>query len=294
MEQFIGFIVIFFLMMAFFYLAKKPEFFNNQQESTPQREDSQDRIASARWIDKPKHESWGWGSTIALIFLFFCLIFPAVVFLIWRIAVIAKSASETEKYNENHDLPFMKTGCSSMSSMLHVGGHPKLPYQQRIVMGLDDDTIHFYNYDLVLLATIPVNTVMISTDVRHANAVTVGGTYTPQGSSFGTAVGSSNINFEPDTLRLGWVVNGQSYSAEFNTEPIDPLEWVTKINMRKSNISTVQPVRVEPQIAPEIATVISENQLKPDEKECPYCAEIIKKAAVKCRFCQSDLPAIKA
>lgn len=28
----------------------------------------------------------------------------------------------------------------------------------------------------------------------------------------------------------------------------------------------------------------------PDEKVCPYCAETIKAAAVKCRFCQSDLP----
>jgi Mce-associated membrane protein len=29
----------------------------------------------------------------------------------------------------------------------------------------------------------------------------------------------------------------------------------------------------------------------PDEKICPYCAETIKAAAVRCRFCQSDLPA---
>jgi Mce-associated membrane protein len=37
---------------------------------------------------------------------------------------------------------------------------------------------------------------------------------------------------------------------------------------------------------------MTEQTLGPDEKLCPYCAETIKAAAVRCRYCQSDLVAV--
>ncbi|QIK76714.1 hypothetical protein [Nocardioides piscis] len=33
-------------------------------------------------------------------------------------------------------------------------------------------------------------------------------------------------------------------------------------------------------------------KLKSDERPCPFCAETIKTAAVKCRFCQSEVPPV--
>lgn len=34
--------------------------------------------------------------------------------------------------------------------------------------------------------------------------------------------------------------------------------------------------------------------LQPDEKVCPFCAEVIKAAAIKCRYCGSEIPRVVA
>lgn len=187
------------------------------------------------WIDWPSEGwlagKWDWTHTIGCAFAFFLYIIPGLIFLPAKQAARSKYLAKLEETKAARGVAFQRTGCVWLASVLHLGGHPLLPYRERVVLGLKRGSIVFYDYRLNLLHSVPLEQVRGNWDTRHVTSTSFGTAYVPQGSSFGTTSSTQHIDMHPDTLRFSMPVNGKQITAEFDCRPnVDPLDFIQSFN----------------------------------------------------------------
>jgi len=190
-----------------------------------------------RWLDWPES---GWLSGKAdithVIAIVLGLMMCAIPGMILAIAMGNARSSYLKKealIEENHNFAFKYTGCRWLGSVFHLGGHPALPFKQRVVLGIRSDSIRFYDYNLRLLHSVPLNEVQVAAETRHVTTSSFGTVYQPTNSSFGTVSSTQHVDMNPDTLRMALLVKGERAIAEFDMRPIDPLEFIHTFNKSK-------------------------------------------------------------
>ncbi len=96
-----------------------------------------------RWVDFPEQgwlaSPWDFSHTLALGFALFFYLFPGIIFIIAKLRARAVYLSRFEAAKANVDSAFYCTGCALLAPVLHLGGHPMLPYGQRVVIGLSGE-----------------------------------------------------------------------------------------------------------------------------------------------------------
>jgi len=179
-----------------------------------------------------------WVFAALLLSLF---VLPGLLYIHWRRSGIA---AHEQVYRSRYADALAATGCHWMKSVKHLGGHPLLPYDERIVIGIQDKVrISFYDYDLKHLHSAPVKQVVGTPQTRNVTANTVGvsggsqtnhhwphhGNRHHQSSTMTIHSSTTDVDARPDALLLSLTINHKSYSVLFGMKRDEPLELLDRL-----------------------------------------------------------------
>lgn len=169
------------------------------------------------WLDEPNRgwmqEEWGWSHSLGCGFATFFYIIPGIIFLIVKAVARAQFTSLMQTVEENHKIAFEKTGCNYIWSVLHLGGHPNLPFDQRLLIGIKPGEIIFYDFKLNQLHASPISSVYASLNTVQ----------TISGYQYVTTT-------EKVTVFLQENIKGRACKAEFDFAPYNPQQFIHVIN----------------------------------------------------------------
>ena len=157
------------------------------------------------YVDYPNEgwmtEEWNWTHTIGCGIASFLYIIPGIIFFVWKGIARSSYQSEYKKARSNNELAFKYSGCSYLTPAKHLGGHPFLPYNQDILIGIAGFSLHFLTYKLEKLHSVHIQEVR-KYDDNIANDPIIAATQPVLGNM--------------DLLKLRIPVEGVSCAVEFD------------------------------------------------------------------------------
>lgn len=174
--------------------------------------------ADYEWIDFPEPGfftgPWGWGHTIGCGIATFLYVIPGLIYLIAYALGDSSYKRRRQVAIENHDQAFERTKCRYLATANHNGGHPRIPFNSRVLLGLTAHEVRFYTYKLNLLHKTPIE--QVSARVKTEQNISGGPSY----------VTTTN----KQTIIWDEVINGVEIRAEFDMGAYSPQEFIQSIN----------------------------------------------------------------